>query len=93
MEAAFNDAQAHSEGWGIFEMCPAFHADEPLQLEAVCNPELGPECFASDEDAVAFVIGKAAAGSAYHIQALRFLVSNSPRELMNFPSIASAIAA
>jgi len=87
----FDDAQANAEGWGIFEICPPFHADEPFQLEAIYNPEIGPERFSSDEDAVAFVIEQAKAGSGYHVKALRYLAEHSPRELVNFPDIAAVI--
>lgn len=90
--AEFDDAQAISEGWCISEMVPPIHADEPFQLEAVANPEIGPMLFNNDDDAVAFVVRHAEAGSAYHLQALRYLEAHSPRELVNFPSIADALS-
>lgn len=88
----FDDTQAISEGWGLFWLDPPIHEDEPLQLEAVANDEIGPEVFDDDEEAVAFVVAQAEAGSEYHLAALSYLAAHSPRELTNFPSIAEVLA-
>jgi len=80
----FDNDQALSEGWGIFYLDPPFHDDEPFQLEAVANPEIGPEVFDDDDDAWRHVKARAADGSAYHQAALDYIKEFSPREWSNF---------
>lgn len=80
---AFDNTQANTEGWGIFSMHPPFHADEPFQLEAVMNPEIGPEVFDDDNSAWAYVRARAAEGSSYHQSALDYIKEHSPREWVN----------
>lgn len=65
-EVAFSwsNAQAASEGWGLF------HENEGLRLERIDDWE-GVGGFASDWAAVLFVREQAAAGSSYHAEALR----------------------
>lgn len=92
MQPQFNNEPACAEGWCISSIHPPMHHDEPFQLEAVANPEIGPEIFNDDEDAVSFVVAKAISGSTYHRHALQFLAEHSPRELVNFPAISSALA-
>jgi hypothetical protein len=56
----WDNSQAYKEGWGVFDTNrgPYIQRDDELRV------------FEFDEDAVAFVKGKAKEGSAYHIRAL-----------------------
>ncbi|MFC6623921.1 hypothetical protein [Novosphingobium panipatense] len=74
-EPAFDNRQAHAEGWGIFDLCEVGRPD-PYQLQRVD----ADECFASDDEAWRHVAARAAEGSAYHRAALDFLRDHSPGE-------------
>lgn len=74
-EPAFDNGQAHAEGWGIFDLCEIGRPD-PYQLQCVDADEQ----FASDDDAWRYVAARAAEGSAYHRSALDFLRDHSPGE-------------
>lgn len=50
----WDNTQALSEGWGIFVLDPPGVLPEPYQLQAVCNPELGPLIFGEGEDEAAW---------------------------------------
>lgn len=84
-EPAFDNRQAHGEGWGIFALCEIGRAD-PFQLQGVDADEI----FASDEDAWRHVAARGAEGSEYHRSALDFLRDNSPGE---YAALTSAIGA
>lgn len=67
----FDNAQAVREGWGLF------NANGVLEIQRIDEPDLpdppaeGWPSHLTDEHAVLHVTSAAAAGSAYHQQALR----------------------
>lgn len=74
-EPAFDNRQAHAEGWGIFDLCEEGRPD-PYQLQRVDEDERFP----SDDDAWRYVAARGAEGSTYHGAALDFLREASPGE-------------
>lgn len=85
-EPAFDNRQAHEEGWGIFDLCEVGRAD-PYQLQRVDEDER----FASDDDAWRHVAARAAEGSAYHSAALAFLRKSSPGEYAALSAFLAAL--
>lgn len=88
MTIEFDNTQAFTEGWGIFEI----HGDtdqsfvdtygtwslDRLGEDNTC----GPVVFGEDADqAWRHVVTRALEGSAYHIEAIRFLREHNPKEI------------
>lgn len=73
----FDNTQAMAEGWAISE---CLGHDLPWQLQQMDDKEEFPNPFQGDGDAWTFVITKAAEGSDYHKDALRFLRDHCAEE-------------
>jgi hypothetical protein len=71
----FDETQALTEGWSIFQCWGSENG--PFQLQRVDEDE----AFANDDDVWAFVIDKARAGSTYHKSALDYLRLYNPTEI------------
>jgi hypothetical protein len=74
MEQIFDDTQAMTEGWSIFDCGDS--ANGRWQLQRVDEDKV----FQNDEAAWKFVAEKALAGSAYHRSAIEYLRAHSPVE-------------
>jgi hypothetical protein len=73
----FDNKQAISEGWDIFEVDNEAGQLKPqVQLQKCYDAEI----FADDGDAWLFVRERAAEGSAYHQAALSLIKERSPAE-------------
>jgi hypothetical protein len=77
----FDETQALTEGWSIFECWGSDNG--PFQLQRVDEDEV----FTRDDEAWAFVVGKAREGSAYHKAALDFLRANNPIEIASMTKV------
>lgn len=66
---SFDNYQAFTEGWALFNDGEIQRLDEPSATEITGLPD--EPIFASDTDALKFVAAKAAAGSEYHKIALQ----------------------
>ena len=73
-EAAFDNAQALSEGWMIVHTA---NRHQPWQLQRVDNVKT----FLTDVDAWCFVFDQADQGSAYHQRAISFLDQHARRQV------------
>lgn len=72
--AEFDNRQAFSEGWGLFSVAGDQDALYIQRLDVPCDAGFHPSpspVFESDGEAVAHVRRQAAAGSAYHLDAIR----------------------
>jgi hypothetical protein len=73
-EPSFDNKQAYSEGWGIFECSGSENG--PYQIQ-----RLDQEAILADDDAAwRLVADKARKGSRYHRKALAFVRKNNPIE-------------
>ena len=72
-------APRYEEGWGIY--------DTDLGPQVQAADEDGPQVFDTDEDAMRFIRGQAASGSAYHVAVLRWLRQNAPDEYAHMVSL------
>lgn len=66
--AKFDNTQAYTEGWALFDDGEIQRLDEPSATGIEGLPD--DPMFESDTQAVNFVMGKAREGSEYHRQAL-----------------------
>ena len=65
------------EGWDIFAVDADGHA--PREIQRIDAPEDGSDpCFESDQEAIAFVVARALAGSRMHLDALRTCKDDPP---------------
>lgn len=88
MSAEFDNTQAFTEGWGIFET----HEDTDASFVEKYGTwsldrlgednNCGPVVFGEDCDEVwRFVVEKANTGSEYHRRAINFLREHNPKEI------------
>lgn len=72
----FDPSQALREGWDLFDVEGRFQLqriDRPADHEEVPEIDYATPKFASDADAIIHVALQAAAGSAYHKEALHLI--------------------
>jgi hypothetical protein len=69
----FNEAQALTEGWGVFDCGYRDDGSRKVELQRIDTPACGTPRFPGDDTAWQHVVQRARAGSILHQQALQMV--------------------